>query len=256
MEKVTSADGTAIAFERTGTGPALVITGGALNTRHSPGPLVPLLAGHFTVYTYDRRGRGDSGDTPPYAPEREVEDLAALIAAAGGTAYAYGHSSGAALVLRAMIAGAGVARAALYEPPYALDAAEAAAGAEAGRRIAGLIGQGRRGDALEAFMTGVGLPRQMIGQMRSTPMWAALEAVAHTLPYDFALTGGGLPRVSGAGGPVLVLDGGDSPEWMRATARALAAALPRGAHLTLDGQGHDVAPDVIAPVLTEFFTRP
>ncbi|TDD76749.1 alpha/beta hydrolase [Actinomadura darangshiensis] len=260
MELARSRDGTGIAFDRAGAGPALVHVGGALNDRGSGAALAALLAPHHTVLTYDRRGRGDSGDTPPYAVEREIEDLAAVIEAAGGSAAVYGMSSGAALAVRAAAHGLPVTRLALFEPPYNPGLGDRLTRARAHHtELTGLLAEGRRGDALALFMTGVGMPQEMIGQMRGAPMWAALEALAPTLAYDSAVmddagTGAALPAdlLGRVAVPALVVDGGGSPAWMRDTAVRAAELLPAGTHRTLDGQTHDVDPAVLAPVLAEF----
>ncbi|MFI0487417.1 alpha/beta fold hydrolase [Actinomadura sp. 9N215] len=264
METVISRDGTRIACERTGAGPVLVYVGGALNDRGSGAALAGLLAPRHTVLTYDRRGRGGSGDTPPYAVEREIEDLAAVIDAAGGSAAVYGISSGAALALRAAAHGLPVTRLAVFEPPFtpADDdrlARARAYNAELTRLLSGGPDGPRRGDAVALFMTHVGVPPEMVGQLRGAPMWPALEALAPSLAHDSAVmddaaTGGAMPAdvVARVAVPVLVLDGGASPAWMRDTARRLAAALPDGTHRTLDGQTHDVSADALAPVLADF----
>jgi pimeloyl-ACP methyl ester carboxylesterase len=245
MSQVTSADGTTIAYERTGAGPALVLVDGALCHR-AAGPMRPLAAllrDRFTVYMYDRRGRGESGDTPPYAVGREIEDLRAVLAEAG-EAYVYGISSGAALALAA--AGPGMIRLALYEPPFL------AADAEYTARLTELLVAGRRGDAVALFMTHVGVPEQAVAGIRTQPGWAALEAIAPTLAYDDAVLGDGRVPTANGGVPTLVLSGGASPDGLQ---RAAKATLPAEPHRTLDGQTHDVAPEAIAPVLAEFFGK-
>jgi len=260
MPVLTSADGTAIAYERTGAGPALILVDGAMCHRAS-GPMRPLAAAlspTFTVFTYDRRGRGESSDTPPYAVAREVDDLRALVAVAGGRAGVYGLSSGAALALRTAAGGTGITRLALYEPPFLAEIDNGArAKAEYTRRLDELLGAGRRGDAVTLFMTYVGVPEPAIAGLRAQPGWAAFEAIAPTLPYDEAVLGDGhVPRDIAAAivVPTLVLGGGASPARLQQAAKATAAAIPTAEHRTLDGQTHDVAPDAIAPVLAEFFT--
>ncbi|GAA1863313.1 alpha/beta fold hydrolase [Actinomadura bangladeshensis] len=259
METVYSKDGTPIACERTGSGPALVCVGGALNDRGSAAALAGLLAGGHTVLTYDRRGRGDSGDTPPYAVDREIEDLAAVVDAAGGSAAVYGMSSGAVLALRAAAAGLPLTRLALYEPPFHAGHDDRLLQSRAyNTELTGLLAEGRRGDALALFMGGVGMPPEMVAQARSAPMWPALEALAPTLAYDSAVMddaeGGAMPEglIRRVTVPALVLAGGDSPAWMRDTARRVAALLPAGTDRVLDGQTHDVAPEALAPVLADF----
>ncbi|MER6577247.1 alpha/beta hydrolase [Nonomuraea sp. NPDC001023] len=260
---INSADGTPIAYERAGQGPAVILVDGALSFRGSSinGGLAEALAPDFTVYTYDRRGRGESGDTGPYAIEREVEDLAALVKEAGGPVRLYGTSSGAALALAAVQNGLPVERLALYEPPFVVDGTRAPVKDDYPRRLAALVAAGRRAEAVRMFMReGVGLPAVVVAMMRFMPAWARLKAVAHTLPYDTALVfpyQGGLPYPEGAWAsvtvPTLVADGGKSPAWMRNSVAALAKALPAADHRTLDGQTHIVKPEALAPVLREFF---
>ena len=260
MSTVTSADGTTIGYERTGSGPALILVDGAMCYR-AAGPMRPLaerLHDHFTVYTYDRRGRGESSDTRPYAVDREVEDLRALIAEAGGEACVYAISSGAALAIAAAAAGAGITKLALYEPPYlAEDAGDDGRPAEYTRRLRELLGAGRNGDAVALFMARVGMPEQAIAGVRAQPGWAALEAIAPTLAYDDELLNGcRVPRdlASTITVPAVVIAGGASPHGLQQAAKATADALPTARLRTLDGQTHDVQPDPLAPVLVEFFT--
>ncbi|MEU8246878.1 alpha/beta hydrolase [Nonomuraea sp. NPDC048916] len=262
MEVTHSKDGTAIAFDRTGSGPALVYVAGALCDRATGAALAERLAPRFTVFCYDRRGRGDSGDTPPYAVEREVEDLAAVIDAAGGRAAVYGISSGAALALDSAAQGLAVTRLALYEPPFNPDDEELRIEAKAyAARLAEVLAEGRRAAALELFLSIVGTPAEVIGQMRHAPMWAALETLAPTLAYDSAVmgdaaTGGAVPveRAATTTVPTLVMAGGASPAWMRDVARLVAGALPSGEYRVLDGQTHDVAADVLADALIDWLT--
>jgi pimeloyl-ACP methyl ester carboxylesterase len=258
MPAVTSPDGTSIAYERTGGGPVLVLVDGAMCYRGA-GPARPLAArlqDSFTVYTYDRRGRGESSDTMPYAVAREVEDLQALIAEAGGEAYVYGISSGAALALATAAAGPGIAKLALFEPPFMGEVEDGTRIKEYTERLHELLDAGRRGDAVALFMTNVGIPAQAVDGMRSQPGWTLLEAIAPTLAYDDeVLAGGTVPRelTSTIAVPALVLAGGASPEGLRQAATATADALPAAEYRTLEGQTHDVAPEALAPVLVEFF---
>jgi len=257
---VRSADGTEIAFDRTGAGPGLVVVGGAMSDRRAVGAIAPLLGERTTVVAYDRRGRGDSGDTPPYAVEREIEDLAALVAAAGDTASVYGHSSGAVLALRAAAAGVPIDRLVLYEPPVVVDASRPPIPNDYVKHLDELVAAGRRGDAVEYFLVrAVGMPVGAVASMRDGPMWPGLEAVAHTISYDGRVMGElmfGRPlpagRWSSVTAPTLVLDGGASPEWQRNGARAVADALPDARHVTLAGQDHGPAPDVLAPAILDF----
>jgi pimeloyl-ACP methyl ester carboxylesterase len=260
METVTSADGTSIAYERAGEGPPLIVVGGAMSDRTAAAPLAELLSSRCTVFAYDRRGRGDSGDTTPYAPERELQDLAALIEAAGGSAWIHGHSSGAVLALEAAAHGLPITRLALYEPPFMIDDSRPPVPDDFVATLEALVASDRRGDAVAYFMTtGVGLPSEMVERGRNEPAWPGLERLAHTLAYDGRIMGdtmSGRPlpaeRWSSVTIPVLVLDGGRSPEWQRNAARALAGVLPDTEHRTFEGQTHGVDPEVLAPVLREF----
>ncbi|ALV33369.1 alpha/beta hydrolase [Streptomyces sp. CdTB01] len=250
-----SRDGTSLAYQRAGEGPAVVLVSGAMSTGATVAPLAGLLAKRFTTVWYDRRGRGQSGDTQPYDVAREVEDLAALIDAVGGEASLYGISSGGALVLHAAASGLPVRRAAVYEVPYAVDEGAAKERAEYTRNLGEALGAGRRGDAVELFLRLTGLAEQMIQGARNSPMWPGMEAIAPTLAYDDAVLGGGLvpeARLAGIEVPVLSLAGGASPAWMREAARAVADAVPQGTYAVLEGQTHMVDPNVLAPALAEF----
>ena len=263
VANVTSADGTSIAFERFGGGPAVIVVGGATCDRAMTRPLAEELGRHFTVINYDRRGRGDSGDTQPYAIEREVEDLGALIAEAGSMASVYGHSSGAGLALHAAARGLPIARLVLHEPPYAPDTEEERRiSREYGEKLRAILAEGRRGDAVALFMTTVGMPPEMVEGVRNEPWWAKMEEVAPTLAYDSEIMGdvsGGGTIPAGLIGavtvPALVLCGGVSPEWMIEVGRQISDGLPNGRLRVLDGQEHVVPPDVLAPVLAEFLTE-
>jgi pimeloyl-ACP methyl ester carboxylesterase len=255
-EKVFSKDGTPIAFERSGKGPALILVDGALCSREfGPMPeLAPVLARRYTVFVYDRRGRGGSGDTRPYALERELEDLDALIRAAGGRALVAGLSSGGGLALEAAAAGLPIEMIAAYEPPYV---AEAGAGHQA--RLEELVAADRRGAALEYFMRRmVGAPAAMVLMMRLMPgPWRKLKAVAHTLPYDAAVMRDFAPveraRLASIAVPTLVLHGGKSDPRLVAAARAVAEAVPGARLRALAGQSHRVKPEVLAAALEPFF---
>lgn len=259
MKKVTSKDGTKIAYDQRGEGPALILVDGALCYR-SFGPmpgLVELLAPNFTVYNYDRRGRGDSGDTQPYSLAREIEDLEALINEAGGSAFVFGTSSGGALALEAAIQlGNKIKKLAMYEPPYNSEKTVRQAWKEYRHDLAELIAENRRGDAAALFMSSVGTPADQIEGMRHAPIWPMFEAVAPTLAYDAAALGedrsAPLQRAGQVMVPVLVMNGTTIP-FMRETAQALANAIPNAEHRTLEGQSHDVNLEVLAPVLVEFF---
>lgn len=264
MHTVQSTDGTTIGYDISGTGPVLILVGGAFQHRAIDPPtaaLAGLLARNFTVIHYDRRGRGDSGDTAPYSPEREIEDLAALVKEAGGTACLFGNSSGALLALDAAASGLAIAKVAVYEAPVIADQSRPPTPPGYLATLNELASTGRRAEAVEYFLTrAVGVPAEMVAGMRQAPVWAAFEAVAHTLPYDAAfcagtMSGGPLPaaRWARVSAPVLVIDGGASLPWVGAGAQALAAVLPGTRRHTLPGQDHAVDPSVLAPVLRGFF---
>ena len=258
MEQVTSKDSTTIAFDRLGEGPAVILVSGGSVDRSSLAALADLLAKRFTVFNYDRRGRGPSGDTPPYAVEREVEDIDAVVEAAGGSAYLFGSSSGAALALEAARQLPNrITKLALWEPPYIPEGFPRPP-ADTAKTFSDLVAAGKRGDAAEYFMAKVvGMPPEFVAQARSSPWWPAQEALAHTLAYDATIMGDySLPteRAAQVTIPTLVLDGGASFPFLHPTAQALAAALPNGRQRTLEGQSHDVAAEVLAPALEEFYT--
>jgi pimeloyl-ACP methyl ester carboxylesterase len=259
MDKETiSRDGTPIAYQRTGEGPAVVLISGAMSTGATVAPLAAVLADRFDVVVYDRRGRGASGDTGPYTVAREVEDLAALIEAVGGEASLYGMSSGGALALEAAASGLPVPRVALYEPPYA-DFADGGVKDRARytEQLTRALTEGRRGDAVELFLRLTGMEPEMIAGARQSPMWAELEAIAPSLAYDDAVMGDGLvprERLAALSVPVLAVAGAESPAWAREAVRAVAEAAPQGTYRVLEGQTHMVDPQVLGPVLAEFFT--
>ncbi len=262
MQTVTSKDGTKIAYDKTGKGPAIILITGATMTRTSFDQLASLLAPRFTVYSYDRRGRGDSSDTEPFALEREIEDIESLINEAGGVAYLYGISSGACLAMQAAAKlGGKVTKLAMYEAPYD----EAAGAAETWKtyrlNLDKAIAEGRKGDAVVLFMKLVGVPDQMMDGMKNTPMWPSLEAVAPTLRYDAAAVGDdrSVPVDVAAKVPaqVLVMDGGANLQmmpFMHTSADKLAKTMPNAQRQTIDGQAHDISSDVLVPVLIEFFS--
>ncbi|GGV74119.1 alpha/beta hydrolase [Streptomyces griseoloalbus] len=259
MDKNTvSHDGTSLAYESAGRGSAVVLVSGAMSTGATVAPLAAPLSERFRVVVYDRRGRGGSTDTAPYAVEREVEDLAALIGAVGGEASLYGISSGGALALRAAASGLPVRHVAVYETPYAMSEEELAARAQYTKNLTRALAEGRRGDAVELFLRLTGLGEAMIEGARQSPMWAGMESIAPSLAYDDAVMGdGSVPRelLSSIRVPVLSIAGDASPAWMREAARAIAESVPQGAYRTLEGQTHMVEPDVLAPVLADFFAR-
>jgi pimeloyl-ACP methyl ester carboxylesterase len=261
MSTVTSRDGTQIAFDEVGSGPALILVAGATQYRavdQSAEQMLALLAPHFTVINYDRRGRGESGDTQPFAVQREIEDIEALIDHAGGSAFLYGISSGAALAMEATIAlGPKVKKLAMYEAPYNAERSARQGWVKYRQELQAALAEGRRGEAMVLFLTLVGVPADQVAGMRQMPFWPAFEAVAPTLAYDAAAMGeeADVPRARAAEVtvPALVLDGGASPPFMHTTAVALAKAMPHGQQRTLEGQTHNVDPAVLVPVLTEFF---
>jgi pimeloyl-ACP methyl ester carboxylesterase len=259
LQHVTSKDGTTIAYDRIGSGPPVVLVCGGSVDRMSNAGLAAILASDFTVFNFDRRGRGDSGDTPPYAIEREVEDIDAVVEAAGGSACLYGTSSGAALALEATARlGSRIRKLALWEPPYILDpAARPPVASEQLKVYDELLGAGRRGDAAEYFMAKVvRMPADFVAFARSQPWWPAQEAIAHTLPYDATIMGDySLPTKQAAKvtAPTIVLAGGADFPFMPETAEALAKAIPAGRYRRLEGQGHNVDAAVLAPAVAEFF---
>lgn len=257
MEKVVSRDGTVIAYDRLGEGPPVVLMGGALNDRQTTAPLATILAEHFTVLNYDRRGRGASGDTAPYAVDREIEDLAAVIGDAGGSAALFANCTGGMLALEAAARGVGITRMALYEPPYIVDDGHKPLDEEYRRRLSAFLAEGRPSEAVEYFMvTAVGIPPEIAARRTALPIWPSIVALAPTLPYDAEVAGdNSLPvdRISQVGVPTLVIEGGDSPPWQRNAAVALVNALRDGQHVSLDGHNHKLVAEAVAPPLIEFF---
>ena len=261
MNTLSSPDGTTISYERQGEGPALILVDGALSVFSSGGKaeLAKLLAPRLTVYGYDRRGRGGSGDTLPYAVDREIEDIEALIDLAGGSAFLYGHSSGGTLAMHAAVRlGSKVSKIAIYEPPHNDDPDAQEAWSQYLRRLRELLADGRRGDAVALFMQFVGTPAGQVEAMRQAPFWPGMEAVAPTLAYDHAeIMGERCAAPTGLAArvsvPALVMSGDAGLPFMPATARALCQAMPQGQLRILEGQTHDVNPAVLAPVLAEFF---
>ncbi len=261
MNTITAKDGTKIAFDKVGSGPAVIVVDGALTTRSSGSKpqLVGLLSHHLSVYTYDRRGRGDSGDTVPYAIDREIEDIEALIEESGGNAFLYGHSSGAALAFEAASKLGGKVKAlAMYEAPYNDDPEAQKAWREYRGQLSELLDAGRYGDAVALFMKLVGVPAEQISRMRGAPIWPVFEALGSSLAHDHLGVMGEtaavpLTRVSQLATPVLVMSGGASYPFMNTTALALSKAFPNGKLRTLHEETHDVSPETLAPVLTSFF---
>jgi pimeloyl-ACP methyl ester carboxylesterase len=256
MEKLRSADGTTIAFDRTGHGPALVLVVGAFCDRHTTRSFARLLAPAFTVFEYDRRGRGASGNAAIYSVEREIEDLAAVVAVAGEAPFVFGHSSGAVLALEAAARDVPITRLVAYEPPYIVDNSRERPGDDLADRLATLVSAGSRGDAVKLFLTeAIQVPPHFLGMIESGPDWTSMTAIAHTLSYDVTLCNNN--EMSNAllatiHVPALVLGGSNSPGWYHDTVRAVAAAIPNARHQFLDGQGHNAADDVLARVLIDF----
>jgi pimeloyl-ACP methyl ester carboxylesterase len=255
LPRVTSRDGTSIAYDRQGAGPPVVLVGGGLDDGSESAPLATELADRFTVYNYARRGRGQSGDTGPYAVERELEDLAALIGEAGGSARVYGVSSGGMFALEAAAAGLAIPRLAVYEVPYDV-------GPEAPQRhqayreqLRALLDQGRRGDAVELFMRLAGSSDEDVAGARGSPHWPGLERLAHTLAYDAACYGPPpVDRLATITQPTLVLTGGGG-EFFELAADAVAAAMPSAERAVLEGQGHVADPKAVAAALARFLDR-
>lgn len=262
-QHVESADGTLIAYETRGSGPPVILVDGALCYRGQgpSGPLADELASDFTVYTYDRRGRGESGDTPPYSVDREVEDVAALVEEAGGSAYLYGISSGAVLALDVAAQVPGIRKLAVYEAPFIVDRTRTPLGSGYVRAIAGYLNAGNPSAAVRHFMKAVGVPAAATYLMALMPAWRKMKAIAPTLLYDAAVMGdtqdgNPLPidRWAGAKMPVLVMAGGKSPEWMRNGQTALVEVLPDAEHRILEGQTHLLKAEAVAPVLVDYFS--
>ncbi|MFG0284619.1 MAG: alpha/beta fold hydrolase [Phycisphaerales bacterium JB039] len=259
METCISRDGTRIAYDRVGEGTPVILIGGALSHRSFPQfvELSRLLSVRHTAIAYDRRGRGDSGDTAPYAVEREVEDVDALIGAVGGSAHVWGWSSGAALALRAAASGLGIEKLALYEPPYMVGNVGHRPPPDHEAKLRELVSAGRRSDAVKFFMVQmVGVPRLMVAIMRLMPFWKKLLVTAHTLPYDAAVMGDfSLPRemIASVRIPTLIAAGEKSPPVLRNAALAVAETLPGAGHMVLAGQSHNVSMKALAPALLDFF---
>jgi pimeloyl-ACP methyl ester carboxylesterase len=261
---ITSKDGTTIAYDKAGTGPALILVPGMFEYRAYESETAflaayPLLSQHFTVYHYDRRGRGDSMNTLPFAVDREIEDIEALIDAAGGSAYLFGISSGAALALEAALKlGSKVKALALYEPPYN-DDPEARQGWRSYRqRLEATLAEGRNADAIGVVMGLFGVSPEQIAEMHNYPMWSMWEAIAPTTAYDAAALGeeAAVPteRAARLSIPTLIMSGTETYPFMPISAKTLADAIPNAQFRTLEGQTHEVKPEALAPVLVEFFT--
>ncbi len=262
MKKVHSKDGTPIAFDQTGDGPPLILVVGATATRAMVAPMAEDLAVHFTLYNYDRRGRGDSGDRAPYAVAREIEDIEALIDEAGGSAFVFGHSSGAVLALRAAgQLGNKIKKLALYEPPFIIDDSRPPLPTDYVPQLRAYIAAGHPADALKYFMkVAVNLPDEYLVGMETWPTWASSVAVAHTIAYDGEIMGdtmrgdpAALNPFAALSTPTLVMDGSESPAYQHNAVQTLARVMPNAQQRTFEGQDHGIASAILAPVLVEFF---
>ena len=270
MNTVTSKDGTKIAYDKQGSGPVVVLVAGAFGYR-AFGPmveLVPLLANDFTPVLYDRRGRGDSGDTQPFDKKREIEDIEALIDSLGGSAYLYGISSGAAVaaVAASTLGAQKVTKLALYEPSYILDNSHAPIPSNYMDQLRKMLSEGRRGDMVALFtIDAVGLPAEMVEGMKQAPFWGTMDQVAHTLLYDGAfmvdnqrakpMTDELRKTLAAIEVPTIVIVGSDTIPFLHNTAEIVAKTISGAERRVLEGQQHDVAPEAIAPVLIEFFNK-
>jgi len=258
MKKIVSKDGTVIAYDQTGSGPVIILVDGALCSRLF-GPmktLAPLLSQHFTVFAYDRRGRGDSSDQKPYSVDREIEDIQALIDVAEGSAFLFGISSGAALVLHAVAKGLNISKIGLYEPPFVGDEEGKRPPSDYQARVTELISLDKRNEAVQLFLSVVGAPAFAVFIMRLLPLWRKLKDIAHTLPYDAAIMGNfsaPTQRAAAVKIPALVMSGEKSPQSLRNAASKLAKSIPQAKYSELAGQTHNVSTKVLAPVLIEFF---
>jgi pimeloyl-ACP methyl ester carboxylesterase len=253
MQTVTSTDGTTIAYERSGHGPAVVVCTGAFNDRLSSAPLAEFLGDRYTVYRFDRRGRGDSGDTPPWSVQREVEDLSAVIAATGETPFLYGHSSGGALALEAAAAGVALRRLAVYEPPYVPGAGTALETAE---QMAAFCEEGRPEEAARLFLRNTGMPEEKIAEVEQAPWWPRLLGLAPQLPYDVRLGNQGeipVDRIAAIECPLLAMAGSLSPDWAVTGAGEIACAAAEGEAKIIEGQNHAIDQKVTSEFLADFF---
>lgn len=266
MTYVTSKDGTSIAYDRMGRGPAVILVGGGLDDGSENAPLATELASRYTVFNYARRGRGASADTLPYAVRREIEDIAALIAEAAGPAHLFGVSSGGALVLEAAAAGLTIDKIAVYEVPYMVDEAIQEHYAHYVEQLGIALRDRRHGDAIALFMQLAGSSDDDITAARNSPLWSGLEALAPTLAYDAACLGDGRPptqKLARITQPTLVATGatpdphtgGLQPGFFDEAADAIAATIPKAERLIIDGQTHVADPVVLSSVLERFLSR-
>jgi pimeloyl-ACP methyl ester carboxylesterase len=264
MQAVTSKDGTAIAYDRHGNGPTVILVAGALSSRRfkKMEELAELLAERCTVINYDRRGRGDSTEVKPYALPREVEDIEALIKAEGGSASLWGWSSGGALAMEAAGTGIGVERLAVYEVPFMVQPGLKRPTPDYGERLDELVAADDRSGAVKHFMrNAIGIPAPFVALTRLMPIWKQMKESAHTLPYDWAALGAhrmyGAPldpeEFASVKVPTLVVTGTKSPEALQSGSRGLAEVLPSGELRELEGVSHNIKMKKLAPVLAEFF---
>lgn len=256
-QTVTSADGTPISFERSGTGPAVVVIGGGLNNKAMFGTLAELMSERYTVFNYDRRGRGESGDGPAYAVDREVEDLEAVMGAAGETCSVFANCTGGMIAVLAAARGVPMRKLALYEPPYGVDGNRPAYPSDFLDRLRGLAAADRREDAVALFLNSVGFPEEAIAKFKMHEIWPTFEAMAPTVVYDSVISDAHgtvpfelLPAITV---PTLVIDGGDSPAWVREACERLAGGIPRGRHTRVPGESHLFNQVSGAPILIGFF---
>ncbi|MEO6504192.1 MAG: alpha/beta hydrolase [Jatrophihabitantaceae bacterium] len=257
MEKVTSKDGTVLAYDRVGEGPSLILAAGALNDRENTAELADLLAPYVTVFNYDRRGRGDSGDTSPYSVQKEIEDLEAIIGVAGGSAMLFAHCTAGMLALEAVAQGLPITRLALYEPPYILGDSQLRLTEEFKELLTGHLEKGEPGEAVAHFLIRtVGFPPEAVPKFRSMPIWPKLEKLAVTLPYDVTLAADNwMPpqtRLDLITLPSLLIYGTGSPAWQIDSVKRLAQGLPNSETRILEGHNHDLEAKAVAPVLKEF----
>jgi pimeloyl-ACP methyl ester carboxylesterase len=258
MHTVTSKDGTKIAYDMFGKGPVVILVLGALNSRKTGVKLAKTLAPHYTAVTYDRRGRGNSTDSLPYSPEREIEDLAALIDGVGAPVYLYGHSSGAALALETTKKlPKNIKKLAIYEAPYSTTKEEIKDSKDYNKQVKKLLAAGDKGGAVTLFVSNVGVSEKQIAAMKRLPMWKGLEALAPTLAYDSDVMGEGhamrAAHLAGITTPTLVMHGGKGAPMMHEAAEAISKAMPKARLLTVEGEDHGVSPKALTPILIEFF---
>jgi pimeloyl-ACP methyl ester carboxylesterase len=269
MSTVTSTDGTKIAFDKVGSGPAVILVNGAIAYRRAFNDrtleqLAELLGSHFTVYNYDRRGRGESGDTLPFTKQREIEDIQALIEDAGGKAMVVGFSSGGAVTLETAAATPGITKVVVYEIPFIVDDGRQPVPDDYAEQLMKLGSEGKREEAVEYFAKhALGIPAEYIdGMKQDQATWSGMSGVAHTIAYDAAFVGEfmrGKPLPADywtkVTVPVLIVHGGASDAWIGHAADALAKVLPNASRQTLEGQTHAVDPKMLAPVIIEFFRQ-